>query len=135
MSSTRRAFLRANAGLIAGMFSARVFADPRPPVDKPRATDGDERFEPDWDERLTITVGPKDADLVGKDDKVLQAALDYVARLGGGTVKVLPGTYTLRAPVFLPSRIRLLGSGGDSVITKIPSMTSTLTADSDWYDQ
>jgi hypothetical protein len=29
-----------------------------------------------WGERLTVTVGPKKADLVGKDDKVLQAAID-----------------------------------------------------------
>ena len=67
--------------------------------------------EPDWNERLTITVGPKDADLVGTTDKVIQAAVDYVARLGGGTVKVLPGTYKLRNSVFLASKVRLVGSG------------------------
>ncbi|MBD3673665.1 MAG: right-handed parallel beta-helix repeat-containing protein, partial [Planctomycetaceae bacterium] len=61
--------------------------------------------------------------------------VDYVKRMGGGTVKVLPGTYTLRNSVHLPSNIRLLGSGSDSVITKIPSETISLAADSDWYDQ
>ena len=34
-----------------------------PQVTNPRATDGDERFEPNWDERLTITVGEKSGDL------------------------------------------------------------------------
>ncbi len=115
--------------------SSRVQADGRPRVTSPRATDGDERFEPNWDERLTITVGQKKGDLIGNDDKVLQAAVDYVARLGGGTVKVLQGTYTLRNAVFLPSRIRLLGSGADSIITKIASEQIELAADSDWYDQ
>jgi len=110
-------------------------AEPRPPVAHPRATDGDERFEPNWDERLTITVGRQKADLVGSDDKVLQAAVDYIARLGGGTVHVLPGTYTLRNAVHLPSKIRLLGSGDDSIITKIPSRSVSLAEDSDWYDQ
>jgi hypothetical protein len=115
--------------------SGRLHADGRPSVDNPRATDGDERFEPNWDERLTVTVGQKQGDLIGSDDKVLQAAVDYVARLGGGTVKVLPGTYTLRNAVFLPSRIRLLGSGEESVITKIASERIELADDSDWYDQ
>ncbi|HEY8506412.1 MAG TPA: twin-arginine translocation signal domain-containing protein, partial [Gemmataceae bacterium] len=130
--TTRRGFL---AGLGAAACAAHVLAGDRPPVTRPRATDGDERFEPDWDERLTVTVGVTKGDLVGADDKVLQAALDYVARFGGGTVKVLPGTYRLRNAVFLPSRVRLLGSGADSVITKIPSESVELADDSDWYDR
>ena len=51
---------------------------------------------------------------VGATDKALQAAVDYVARLGGGSVQILPGEYRLRNSVFLPSGVRLLGSGGDS---------------------
>ena len=134
--TNRRQFLSTlGATLAAGALGSRLLASERPPVTRPRASDGDDRFEPDWDRRLTITVGRKDADLVGRDDKVLQAAVDYVARLGGGTVHVLPGVYTLRSAVFLPSKIRLLGSGADSIITKIPSETVALADDSDWYDQ
>ena len=44
--------------------------------------------EPNWDERLTITVGPKEADIVGTSHKALQAAVNYVASLGGGTVTI-----------------------------------------------
>jgi nitrous oxidase accessory protein NosD len=110
-------------------------AEDRPAVTYPRATSGDDAAEPDWKERVTITVGPKDADLVGKSEKVLQAAVDYVARLGGGTVKILPGTYKLRNAVYLASGIRLLGSGDDSVLVKEPSITTKLSADSDWFDQ
>ena len=91
--------------------------------------------EPEWAERLTISVGPDKADLIGRDDKVIQAAVDYVARLGGGTVQLLPGTFTLRNAIFLPSRLRLRGSGSDTVITKIASETASLDDDSDWYDQ
>lgn len=110
-------------------------ADGLPFPADPRATDGDDRFEPDWDERLTISVGVDSGDLVGRDDKVLQAAIDYVAGRGGGTVRVLPGTYTLRNAVFLRSGIRLIGSGADSVLTKIPSERVELADDSDWYDR
>ncbi len=109
--------------------------DELPRVTNPRATDGDDVHEPNWTERLTITVGPDKADLVGRDDKVIQAAVDYVARLGGGTVQLLPGTFTLRNAIFLPSRLRLRGSGSDTVITKIASESVSLDDDSDWYDQ
>ncbi|TVP98081.1 MAG: hypothetical protein EA381_13260 [Planctomycetaceae bacterium] len=120
-------------GRVWGDEAARGLGMPTP--SDPRATDGDDRFEPKWDERLTISVGVDRGDLVGRDDKVLQAAVDYVAGRGGGTVKVLPGTYTLRNAVFLRSGIRLVGSGLDSVITKIPSERIALSDDSDWYDR
>jgi hypothetical protein len=84
---------------------------------------------------LTVTVGPHKGDLVGATDKVIQAAVDYVARLGGGTVQLLPGTYRLRNAVYLASRVRLRGSGLDSVLIKEPSHVSVLAADSDWFDQ
>lgn len=132
---TRREFLAAAAGLaVMPACWGRARAGERPAVADPRATSGD-RVEPDWQERLTVTVGPAKADLVGSTDKVLQAAVDYVARLGGGTVRVLPGTYRLRNAVFLRSHVRILGSGADSVLVKEPSRTTRLTADSDWYDQ
>ena len=138
-SFRRRRFLSTLAGSAAAMTAASasgsVRADDPPPVTNPRATDGDERFEPKWDERLTINVGEKSGDMIGQTDKIIQAALDYVARLGGGTVKVLPGTYTFRNAVWMPSRVRLLGSGTDSVITRLPSARTELTLDSDWYDQ
>jgi hypothetical protein len=134
MNLNRRAFLGAAAGgLAVGLAEASPAG--RPPVTRPRATSGDEAVEPDWEKRLTLTVGPKEADLVGATDKVLQAAVDYVARLGGGTVKVLPGTYRLRNSVFLRSGVRLAGSGGASVLVKAPSVSVKLAEDSDWYDQ
>ena len=72
---------------------------------------------------------------MGGSDKVLQAAVDYVSRFGGGTVQVLPGTYTLRNSVYLRTGIRILGSGADSVLTKSASHSVALSDDSDWYDQ
>src|SRR5687768_13008796 len=113
----------------------RMLAEERPAVTHPRATSGDDSVQPDWKEHVTITVGPKDADLVGSTEKVVQAAVDYVARLGGGTVKILPGTYKLRNAVYLASGIRLLGSGDDSLLVKEPSIATKLAADSDWFDQ
>jgi hypothetical protein len=122
----RRRFLAAGAALAA-------LAADAPPGPR-RATSGD-RVEPEWQERLTLTVGPKTGDLVGSSEKAIQAAVDAVARLGGGTVKLLPGTYKLRNAVWLASRVRLLGSGADTVLIKEPSASTKLKADSDWFDQ
>lgn len=132
----RRQVLKLSAGLfVAGGAAAALRADERPPVVNPRATSGDSVVEPDWDERLTITVGPKDAQLIGATEKVIQAAVDYVARLGGGTVQLLPGKYRLRNSVFLAPKVRLLGSGDESILIKEPSVKTKLSADSDWFDQ
>lgn len=109
-------------------------ADGLPPVTNPRATSGD-HVEPAWKEMLTITVGQKSGDIVGSNERAIQAAVDSVARWGGGTVKILPGTYRFRNAVYLQSNIRVTGSGLDSTIIKEPSIKSALAADSDWYDQ
>ena len=132
---TRRRLLSAGtvglAGLVAGRLSG---SDGRPKVERPRATSGDV-VQPDWGERLTVTVGVQKGDLVGATDKPIQAAVDYVARLGGGTVHILPGTYRLDNAVYLRSGVRLLGSGDESVLIKTPSISTNLAEDSDWYDQ
>src|SRR3954447_7537497 len=112
-----------------------VDAGTAPAEGPPRATLGDGVSEPAWQERLTITVGPANADIVGTTEKALQAAVDYVARLGGGTVRIPPGTYTLRNAVYLQSKVRLLGHGAATVLIKAPSVTTTLADDSDWFDQ
>ncbi|MFO0966423.1 MAG: right-handed parallel beta-helix repeat-containing protein [Gemmataceae bacterium] len=123
------------AAIVPLAFAGALGAEERPAVTTPRATSGDTVIEPDWKHKLTITVGQKDADLVGSTDKVIQAGVDYVARLGGGTVKIMPGTYRLRNSIFLQSGVRLLGSGPDTVLFKEPSATTKLAVDSDWYDQ
>jgi hypothetical protein len=107
----------------------------RPPVSKPRQTSGDKVVQPDWKEPLQVTVGQQDADMIGNDHRAIQAAVDYVTRLGGGTVKVKKGTYRLRNAIYLSSNIHLVGEGNDTILIKEPSATTTLEADSDWYDQ
>ncbi len=132
MNLNRRGFLVTTGALLsAGALSAAE----RPEVTTPRATDGDEAHEPDWEQKLTLTVGPKHADLVGSDDKVIQAAVDYITRMGGGTIQLLPGTFTLRNAISLSSNLRLIGSGAETILTKGPSETIELADDSDWYDQ
>jgi hypothetical protein len=142
----RRHFLgtaTTSAALAGPIAAAHVAADPtppsggagRPPVTNPRATSGDAKHGPKWDEAFTLTVGNDKGDLCGRDQRVIQAAVDSVARMGGGTVRLLPGTFRLRNAVYLCSNLRIVGSGPDTVLVKEASASSKLAADSDWYDQ
>ncbi len=133
---SRRKLLICAGGTAVGLLLARSgLAADAPKVTKPRATSGDSLHEPNWEERLTVTVGPDSADIAGSTDKAIQAAVDYVLRLGGGTVHVLPGTYRLRNSIFLRAGVRLLGSGQDSTLFKAPSHETSIAVDSDWFDQ
>ncbi|NLF30534.1 MAG: hypothetical protein GX591_06565 [Planctomycetes bacterium] len=78
-----------------------------------------------------ITVGPADADVVGTDDRAIQIALDALAHRGGGTVRVAPGTYTLRGPVRLRSNVALVGVAGETIFKLAPVVTHRLAADAD----
>ncbi len=142
----RRRFLgtASASAVLASSFSAALateqdqkpnLVDALPHVNNPRSTAGDTRYGPKWDEMFTLTVGNEKGDLCGKDQRVIQAAVDTVARMGGGTVKLLPGMFRLRNAVYLCSNLRLVGSGPETVLVKEPSVTSKLAADSDWYDQ
>src|SRR5262249_25570466 len=131
----RRQFLRAIGALAVGFMGTKLtWGNDLPTNTNPHAIFGD-LVEPDWQQQLTITVGPKKADLVGSTDRVIQAAVDYVGRRGGGTVRVLPGIYRLRNSIFLQCKVRLLGSGPDSVLFKEPSVTTKLIRDGDHWDQ
>jgi hypothetical protein len=132
----RRAFLARSAAIAGGALLSRVArgAD-RPPVSVPRATSGDSAIEPEWASRLEVRVGNSGADINGENQQAIQAAVDYVARLGGGTVRILKGTYRLRNAVYLQSHVRIIGEGPDTVLIKEPSSLSLLADNSDWYDQ
>ena len=132
----RRHFLgTASATIALSVTAASSESADRPPVKVARATSGDSASEPAWDEKLTLSVGPQKGDLIGGDEKPIQAAVDYLARLGGGTVKLLPGTFRFRNSVYLSSNVRLIGSGAESILVKEPSIKARLSLDSDWFDQ
>ncbi|MCE2395720.1 right-handed parallel beta-helix repeat-containing protein [Candidatus Poribacteria bacterium] len=83
---------------------------------------------------LSMTVGRGDGQINGSDDRAIQAGMDYLATLGGGTLKLLPGTYHLNNAIYLRSNIRIEGSGDETVLIKNPSVSIPLAVDSDWYD-
>jgi len=84
-------------------------------------------------QRIEVTTGPKNADFTGKDHLALQGAVDYVTALGGGTVRILPGTYEMGNSLFLRDDIHVVGSGEDTVLHKCPSQATPLVEEMDCY--
>ena len=83
---------------------------------------------------LSVTVGMANAQISGNDDRALQAGVDYLAALGGGTLKILPGEYHLNNAIYLRSNIQIEGSGSETTLIKNRSVQTSLAVDSDWYD-
>lgn len=78
---------------------------------------------------ITITAGMGKADIPGDTNLCLQAAVDYVANLGGGVVHILPGRYLMNDSLHLRSRVTVRGVGDQTVLFKAPMVTSRLSVD------
>jgi hypothetical protein len=84
---------------------------------------------------IRVTVGPQDADIIGSDHRALQAAVDYVANLGGGRVDIGPGRYDMRDSLHLRSAVSIWGAGADTVLVKSPAAQSSLLLDGDFGEE
>jgi len=83
---------------------------------------------------LVLTIGQTEGDLKGNDDKIIQAGIEYLNRVGGGTLRILPGVYNLRNAIYLRPNITLQGSGERTVLRKADSVVTALARDSDWFE-
>jgi hypothetical protein len=86
-------------------------------------------------ESPVITVGPSDADIVGSDNRALQAAVDYVAGLGGGVVEVKPGEFLMRDSLHLRSFVTVRGVKDKTILRKAKSVSSPLAVDGDFGEE
>src|SRR3954464_4072709 len=86
-------------------------------------------------ERPTITVGRSGADLIGADNRALQAAVDYIAGLGGGTVEIGEGEYLMRDSLHLRSDVTVRGRKGKTILRKADAVVSPLALDGDFGEQ
>jgi hypothetical protein len=106
----------------------------------PEAPSTDERQLPRkmhsrMSELPTVRVGREDAEIVGADNRALQAAVDYVANLGGGTVEVGPGEYLMRDSLHLRSNVTVCGTPGKTVLRKAHGAASPLAKDGDYGEE
>jgi len=86
-------------------------------------------------DRPVIRVAPSGADINGSDNRALQAAVDYVGLLGGGTVEIGEGTYLMRDSLHLRSHVTVRGAGDKTVLLKAPAASSPLAVDGDFGEE
>ncbi len=82
-----------------------------------------------------ITVGQTSADIVGTDNRALQAAVDYVGNLGGGVVEVGAGEYLMNDSLHLRSRVTVRGVKGQTILRKAKGAVSPLAIDGDFGEE
>ena len=82
-----------------------------------------------------ITVGRKNAQIIGADNRVLQAAVDYIAGLGGGTVEVGEGEYIMYDSLHLHANVVVRGRKGKTILRKADGVVSALALDGDFGEQ
>jgi hypothetical protein len=86
-------------------------------------------------DRPRLRVGIKEGDMTGSDNRALQAAVDYVASLGGGTVEIGPGQYSMRDSLHLRSNVTVEGTPGKTILRKVKGYSAALKLDGDYGEE
>ncbi|MEZ6060505.1 MAG: right-handed parallel beta-helix repeat-containing protein [Planctomycetaceae bacterium] len=87
------------------------------------------------EQRPVIRVGHQDADLNGTDNRVLQAAVDYISALGGGTVEIGPGEFLMHDSLHLRSHVTVRGTPEKTILKKAAGTAAPLALDGDFGEQ
>jgi len=82
-----------------------------------------------------ITVGKDNAHITGNDNRALQAAVDYIAGLGGGTIEIGEGEYLMYDSLHLRANVTVRGRKGKTVLRKADGVVSPLALDGDFGEQ
>lgn len=85
--------------------------------------------------KVQVSVGVHEGDIRGADNRALQAAVDYVANLGGGVVEIGEGEFLMRDSLHLRAHVTLRGQGKKTVLRKARSHVSPLTLDGDYGEE
>src|SRR4051812_9134686 len=81
--------------------------------------------------RAEIRVGITEGDFRGADHRALQASVDQVADLGGGTVRIGKGRYAMRNALKLRDGVNLVGVPGETVLVACDGAETPLKCDGD----
>jgi len=83
----------------------------------------------------SITVGKENAAIIGNDNRALQAAVDYIAGLGGGTVEITEGQYIMYDSLHLRSNVTVKGKKDKTILRKADGVVCPLALDGDFGEQ
>jgi hypothetical protein len=80
---------------------------------------------------VEVRVGIDDGTIRGSDHRALQGAVDYAAKMGGGTVRIGPGQYQMRNALILRDNVTISGESGKTILAACPAVKTLLVADGD----
>jgi len=83
----------------------------------------------------SITVGKNNTGIIGSDNCALQAAVDYIAGLGGGIVEIGEGEFLMYDSLHLRTNVTVRGRKGKTILRKADGVASTLALDGDFGEQ
>lgn len=86
-------------------------------------------------DQVRITVGVGAGDIIGTDNRALQAAVDYVGNLGGGVVEIGDGEFLMRDSLHLRRHVTVRGHGARTVLRKAKAVVSPLKIDGDFGEE
>ena len=86
-------------------------------------------------EKPMIHVGQEGAEFIGSDHRILQAAVDYISGLGGGTVQVGEGVYEMRDSLHIRSHVHIKGVPGKTILRKSKGYRTLLVLDGDFGEE
>ena len=128
------------AGAITAVVALVICAPASPAFGDDLAPKADERqlayaMHSAMSELPKVSVGREGADILGADNRALQAAVDYIAGLGGGIVDVGEGEFLMRDSLHLRSGVTVRGRKGKTVLRKADAAVSHLALDGDFGEQ
>ncbi|MDF2671390.1 MAG: nitrous oxide reductase family maturation protein [Paenibacillus sp.] len=86
-------------------------------------------------DKKTITIGISSGDLIGNTNMIIQAGIDYLSNLGGGTLKLLEGSFTIASPIHLRSNVSIEGIPGKTILIRSEEHVTPLAADADQHER
>ena len=122
-------FLAQAAGVL---YASEVPVDASPKPDEQQLP---KAMHSEMKELPVITVGRDNAQLIGGDNRALQAAVDYIAALGGGTVDIGDGQYVMYDSLHLRANVTVKGRKGKTILRKADGVVSALALDGDFGEQ
>ncbi|MEN8227023.1 MAG: right-handed parallel beta-helix repeat-containing protein [Bacteroidota bacterium] len=84
--------------------------------------------------QIILTIGQDQGDLQGNDDKIIQAGIEYLHRLGGGILHIYPGIYEMNNALYMRPNITIRGSGEMTILRKTDGVVTAIIRDVDWYE-
>lgn len=123
------AFIFSSAGIMNALETQRDFSPGPDEQQLPKA------MHSEMKELLSITVGRQNAQITGGDNRALQAAVDYIAGLGGGTVQIGEGQYIMYDSLHLRANVAVRGEKGKIILRKADGTVCPLALDGDFGEQ